>query len=70
MDDFVTNDWIICFFPSFYCQLSAQAIKDYNRGRAYLKEFAKSSGVPVYECISQAVHRYLGLASRKNVNIS
>lgn len=42
-----------------------QAIKDYNRGRAYLKQFAKSSDIPIYECKKEALHKYLTIESLK-----
>lgn len=36
-------------------QLTDKAVKDYNRGRAYLSDMASRSCVPVYEDISEAV---------------
>lgn len=38
-------------------QLSATAIKDYNRGRAYLSDMATKAGVPVFSDIMEALHR-------------
>lgn len=35
--------------------LEAQALKDYNRGRAYLSDFANRDQVPVFEKINEAV---------------
>jgi len=39
----------------FSVQLSAPAIKDYNRGRNYLSDLANREGVPVFEDISEAM---------------
>jgi raw len=36
-------------------QLSAAAVKDYNRGRMYLSDLANRDGVPVFEDVSEAV---------------
>ena len=35
--------------------LAKQALKDYNRGRSYLSDFANREGVPVFENIREAV---------------
>ena len=35
--------------------LSKAALKDYNRGRSYLSDFANREGVPVFEEIREAV---------------
>ncbi len=45
-----------------YVQLSARAIKDYNRGRAYLASVANKNRVPIYTNIPDAVHRAMHLA--------
>ena len=42
-------------------QLSARAVKDYNRGRAYLASVANKNRIPVYTNISDAVHRAVHL---------
>uniref|UniRef100_A0A182SCL0 Raw n=1 Tax=Anopheles maculatus TaxID=74869 RepID=A0A182SCL0_9DIPT len=36
-----------------FLQLSSSAIKDYNRGRAYLIDLAKRHGIPVYEGLEE-----------------
>ena len=36
-------------------RLSKAALKDYNRGRSYLSDFANREGVPVFEEIKEAV---------------
>ena len=36
-------------------KLSKCALKDYNRGRCYLSDFANREGVPVFEEVSEAV---------------
>jgi len=36
-------------------QLSKSALKDYNRGRSYLSDFANREGVPVFESVSEAI---------------
>lgn len=36
-------------------QLSAVAIKDYNRGRNYLSDLANREGIPVFEEVKEAV---------------
>ena len=35
--------------------LSTQAIKDYNRGRCYLSDYANREGVPVFDELSEAL---------------
>jgi len=35
--------------------LSSQAIKDYNRGRTYLSDYANREGVPVFDELSEAL---------------
>lgn len=45
---------IIKFFI-FSFKLSAQAVKDYNRGRVYLSDIATRAGVPVFDKIDEAV---------------
>ena len=35
-------------------QLTATALKDYNRGRAYLGDMASREGVPQFEDVAQA----------------
>ncbi len=47
--------------PSPRVQLSARAVRDYNRGRAYLASIANKNRVPVYTNISDAVHRAMHL---------
>jgi hypothetical protein len=36
-------------------QLSAFAIKDYNRGRNYLSDLANREGIPVFDEVKEAV---------------
>lgn len=36
-------------------QLTAAAVKDYNRGRSYLSDLAKRQDVPVFNDLKQAV---------------
>ena len=36
-------------------RLSKAALKDYNRGRSYLSDFANREGVPVFEEVREAV---------------
>jgi len=36
-------------------KLTKQAVKDYNRGRSYLSDFANREGVPVFDKIKEAV---------------
>merc|ERR1719499_2497026 len=36
-------------------RLSKAALKDYNRGRAYLSDFANREGVPVFDEVREAV---------------
>ena len=50
-----------CFFSP---QLSPTAIKDYNRGRSYLSDLASRKGVPVFDTVSEAVHKAAQLARR------
>lgn len=40
---------------SFHFQLTPAAIKDYNRGRAYLIDLAKRQDVPVFNGVKEAV---------------
>ena len=35
--------------------LSPQAIKDYNRGRSYLSDYANREGVPVFDELTEAL---------------
>ncbi|XP_064396027.1 uncharacterized protein LOC135343031 [Halichondria panicea] len=42
-------------------KLSARAIKDYNRGRAYLASVANKNRVPIFTNIPDAVHRAMHL---------
>ena len=35
--------------------LSKAALKDYNRGRAYLSDIANREGVPVFEEVGEAI---------------
>lgn len=44
----------------FY-KLTPSAIKDYNRGRPYLKDMAKKAGVPVFENPEDAVKKAIDL---------
>ncbi|XP_049538387.1 uncharacterized protein LOC125952750 isoform X2 [Anopheles darlingi] len=39
--------------PTHHSTLSSSAIKDYNRGRAYLIDLAKRHGIPVYEGLEE-----------------
>ena len=36
-------------------KLTKQAVKDYNRGRSYLSDFANREGVPVFDEIQEAL---------------
>ena len=36
-------------------RLSKAALKDYNRGRSYLSDFANREGVPVFDEVREAV---------------
>lgn len=40
-------------------QLTEQAIKDYNRGRMYLKDLARREGVPVYDNLEDAIKKVI-----------
>lgn len=46
-----------CFINKLFSlfQLSSSAIKDYNRGRAYLIDLAKRQNIPVYSNIEDAL---------------
>ena len=43
-------------------QLTPNAIRDYNRARHYLRDLAKSDGIHVYTCLTDAVEKYLQLS--------
>lgn len=43
-------------------QFTVNAIHDYNRARAYLRDLAKSDGIHVYTCLTDAVEKYLQLS--------
>lgn len=45
-----TDLWVF-----FFLQLTTAAIKDYNRGRAYLIDLAKRQGVPVFNDLKQTM---------------
>jgi len=40
--------------------VSKQAVKDYNRGRSYLSDFANREGVPVFDAIDEALECVIG----------
>lgn len=42
-------------------KLSARAIKDYNRGRAYLASLANKNRIPIYTTVTDTVHRAVHL---------
>lgn len=37
-------------------QLTKQAVDDYNRGRAYLRDMAAKNGVPTLDSVEEAVN--------------
>lgn len=46
----------MCVFSRYWSmQLSAYAIKDYNRGRNYLSDLANREGIPVFDEVKEAV---------------
>lgn len=49
--------WILFLTYIFirYFQLTAAAVKDYNRGRSYLIDLARRQDVPVFNDLKQAV---------------
>ena len=47
---------------SLVTQLTPTAIRDYNRARTYLRDLAKSDGIHVYSCLTDAVEKYLQLS--------
>lgn len=53
--------YVTCTHAHTHTQLSARAIKDYNRGRAYLASVANKNRVPIYTNIPDAVHRAMHL---------
>ena len=57
----------VSLFPLATKQLSPNAIKDYNRGRAYLADLANSSGVAeLFTSVKEAVTQYIKLQSSNN----
>lgn len=40
---------------SYLLQLTSTAIKDYNRGRAYLRDLAERQNIPVFSEIKEAL---------------
>ena len=47
---------ISIFHVTISFQLSQQAVKDYNRGRAYLSSIANKCRVPIFSSVTDAVH--------------
>lgn len=50
--------------------LSPTGLKDYNRGRTYLLDYANRQNVPVAHTIEDAVDRVLTLVGRSEANIT
>lgn len=48
-----------------FLQLTKQAIKDYNRARAYLSDMAKHEHVPVHETVLDAVQSAINLSRQR-----
>lgn len=63
----IVSSFTVSLFLLATKQLSPNAIKDYNRGRAYLADLANSSGVAeLFTSVKEAVTQYIKLQSSNN----